>query len=77
MIATDIVGMEWEVSTFTLVLCNRPEAKLRWFRTDEYIFNEKEAYIYQKGTKMRTHYNKGTMGANVQVGPSHHGRMEQ
>ena len=46
-------------------------------RTGEYIFDEKEAYIYKKGTKVQTHYNKGTMDTNVQLEPSHHGRMEQ
>ena len=27
--------------------------------------------VYRKGTKVWTHYNKGTMGARVQLGPGY------
>jgi len=43
---------------------------LRGYKTNRYYsyIDEKEAHLYKTGTKVRTHYNKGSyrMGANVQ-----------
>ena len=42
----------------------------RVYMTNRYYSYRREGsvymYIYKKGTKVRTHYNKGRMGANVQ-----------